>query len=163
MKKIISLLFIIFCTTSVVAQLKYDKSKIEKIYWTPNPEKVAGLENHILELNGEWKFSSKPNPEFYLESKQNGWDNIKVPGEWVMQGFDVSAGEYAGYSKAFDIIPDWKKYRIKLKCEAIYSECSIWVNGKAVGSHLGGFTPFEFDITEFVKQNNNTQVKSRLD
>ena len=155
MKKIIPLFLMIFSTTLVVAQFKYDKSKIDKICWTPIPEKVTGLEKHILELNGEWKFSSKPKPEFYKESKTNGWDHIKVPGEWVMQGFNVSPGEYAGYYKTFNLLPSWEKHLVKLKCEAIYSECSIWVNGKLVGSHLGGFTPFEFDISEFVKQKNN--------
>ena len=102
-------------------------------------------------MNGSWYFNPSPEKEFFQNQNNSNWKTIGVPGEWVMQGFEVKSGEYAGYSKDFNKPETWNGKRIILKCEAIYSECKIWVNGQAGGKHLGGMTPFEMDITALVK------------
>lgn len=150
LKFLLIIVIVISIRTSVQAQFNFDKTRIESIRWTPNPNQVAGLAKHVIDLNGNWKFSVHPENEFFKNEINATWDNIEVPGEWVMQGFKVEPGNFAGYTRNFEILPSWKSYRIKLKCESVYSEGTIWVNGKEVGSHLGGFTPFEFDVTEFV-------------
>ena len=156
MKIVLSLIFFSFCFTSVQGQFSYDKSRIEKIRWSPKPIIVNGIDENILDLNGQWHFSANPQNDFYKNTDQKEWNKIEVPGEWVMQGFDVDAGSAAGYFKTFNVSKSWKGYRIKLKCEAVYSKCNIWINGKELDSHLGGFTPFEFDVTDWVQSGKNT-------
>lgn len=109
-----------------------------------------------ISLDGTWQFSADIG---LLPADKN----IQVPGEWVMQGFDVKNGVYAGYKKEFEIPSSWKNKRIKLRFDAVYSDAEIWLNGKKTGSHLGGFTPFEIDITSSVKWNaaNTLLVKVR--
>lgn len=136
-------------------QFQFDEKKIEEIRWTPLPTYVANTDDHTIDLNGSWEFNPKPDQNFWKKEKGKNWESIVVPGEWVMQGYEVSKGEYAGYIRTFEVLPSWESSRVKLKCEAIFSECEIWINGKPIGRHLGGFTPFEFDVTDQVNTGKN--------
>ncbi|ETZ22075.1 hypothetical protein N824_24435 [Pedobacter sp. V48] len=104
-----------------------------------------------LSLNGEWLFSENID-------KQPCKKAIQVPGEWVMQGFEVAKDVAAGYSKRINIPSGWKNKRVKLRFDGVYSDSEIWLNGKKIGKHLGGFTPFEIDITAFVKWNGDNEL-----
>ena len=150
------LLWVMLCISSAHGQYKYDERQLENIRWTPVPEKVVGLDSHVIILDGSWHFSTTPEQGFYKKRQIQDWATIEVPGEWVIQGQSVEAGSYAGYFRGFEVPESWKGYRIILKCEAVYSECKIWINGKESGSHMGGFTPFEFDVTESIRSGKNT-------
>ena len=148
--------FLFLLTLQVKAQFKFDPQKVTAIRWSPVPEKAEGNDILKIDLNGQWNFSTTPEKEFWNHDRTSGWKTIEVPGEWVMQGYEVESGKAAGYFRNFQIPLSWKGFRIKLKCEAVYSDCQIWINGKAAGSHLGGFTPFEFDVTDQLRQGDNT-------
>ncbi len=147
-----------FCLLNMQAnaQFKYDAQKVSAIRWSQTPESVAGVNAIKIDLNGQWNFTTMPEDNFWKKNQVSGWKSIDVPGEWVMQGFEVEKGKAAGYHRNFQIPSAWNGYRIKLKCEAVYSECQIWINGKPAGSHIGGFTPFELDVTEQVKKGENS-------
>lgn len=135
----------------VIMAMGYDFPRL-----SPVPLSVKESNSPVISLNGTWKF--------YADSKHKSTPkNIEVPGEWVMQGFNVKPGEYAEYQRDFEIPSDWKNNRIKLRCDAVYSECEIFVNDKKAGGHLGGFTAFETDITDFVQfgKDNSISVKVR--
>jgi len=112
----------------------------------------------MLSLNGDWLFSENIEKDPCKKA-------IQVPGEWVMQGFEVDKDKAAGYLKKISIPSAWKNKRIKLRFDGVYSDSEIWVNGKKTASHLGGFTPFEIDITSFVKpgRENELLVKVKSD
>ena len=106
---------------------------------------VGGVSLTQLDLDGTWLFSSELPEEF---EKQNDFekfckDQIKVPGQWVQQGFEVQQGKIAGYSRQFSVPKDWNGHRIKLRFESVYSDAKVWVNGHEAGSYMGGFLPFE--------------------
>lgn len=156
MRHLIYSLFVVLMSVSAVnAQFTFDRQRLETIRWSPLPETVSGIKNINLDLNGNWNFNPSPEESFWKNTSVKNWKTIEVPGEWVMQGFDVEPGKYAGYQRSFILPEEWAGFRIKLKCEAVYSECSVWVNGKSVGSHIGGFTAFEIDVTDVVKKGEN--------
>lgn len=109
-------------------------------------------------LDGEWDFVSS----WQGSESQAEWTKIQVPGQWFQQGFDVRPGESAAYRRSF-------KYSLRenrravLRFDAVYSYCSIWLNGVELGDHEGGFTPFQFDITDCVTSHNELVVVVRSD
>ncbi len=103
-----------------------------------------------LSLNGTWEFNPSPPTEFWA-GKWIKFGDIEVPGEWVMQGFEVTANTAAGYVRTFDVPRKWTGKQIKLRFDAVFSIAVVHINGKEVGRHEGGFTPFELDVTEDVK------------
>jgi hypothetical protein len=80
-----------------------------------------------------------------------------------MQGYTVPKGGAAGYWRTVEIPGDWEAKQIKLKCDAAFSLAEVWVNGKKVGQYEGGFTPFEFDITQEVEAGKSAAIALRIE
>ncbi|MHC4158589.1 MAG: glycoside hydrolase family 2 TIM barrel-domain containing protein, partial [Planctomycetota bacterium] len=127
---------------------------------TPRPVEVTGADKLQVSLNGTWHFNPKPPRKFWKVSEPRGagWADIEVPGEWVMQGFEVKKDTAAGYMRQFTIPDKWKDRRIKLRCDGVYSDARVWVNGEEAGGHIGGFTPFELDVTDLVRPGQDNTI-----
>ncbi len=124
---------------------------VEMPQLTPRPVSVGGLNLFKIDLNGTWKFD--PTPEEGFQDPQvsvENWADIKVPGEWVMQGFDAPRDKGVGYRRTIAVPADWAGKRVKIRFDGVYCGSTLWVNGEEVGFHDGGFSPFEYDITEYV-------------
>ena len=125
--------------------------------YRPLPISAGGAESPLLSLCGTWEFSVHPAETFYTAPAKaaSGVANIEVPGEWIMQGFTVAKNQAAGYRRSFTLPESWRSARVIIRADGIFSDCSLWINGKPAGGHLGGFTPFERDITDLVKPGAN--------
>ena len=126
---------------------------------TPKSEEIK---KNRLSLCGTWEFAADPPKDFPADQSGLKWNPIKVPAHWEMEGFTAESGR-AVYRKTFHAPADWQGKRIKLLAEAIYSHAQVWVNGKRVGAHEGGFTPFELDITDMVKPGAENEILVLVD
>jgi len=132
-------------------QTKVPLIEVFMLRLTPKPHWIKGAEKPHIDLNGIWRFKAKaPHNTSEPGINLNGWAQIEVPGEWMMQGFTVEDGKPAAYRRQIAIPADWQGHRVKIRFDAVYSKAQIWLNGKAVGSHMSTFTPFEVDVTEAV-------------
>ena len=112
---------------------------------------VEGVSDPVINLNGTWKFCLNPSGEFWLlDHLSADWKDIRVPGECMMQGFSIQHDRPFVYKKEFSIPPDFEGKIIKLRFEGVYSYARVWVNGKYLRDHSGGFTAWECDITQAV-------------
>src|ERR1700678_1742038 len=74
-----------------------------------------------------------------------------------MPGYERYIGD-ALYERNFEA-PSIAAGRIaRLHFDAVYYKARVWLNGKDVGSHEGGYTSFEFDVTEFLTVGTNHLV-----
>ncbi|MDR0810848.1 MAG: DUF4981 domain-containing protein [Paludibacter sp.] len=130
---------------------------------------------NFLSLDGVWKFdwhkrpADKPKDFFTLNYDVSKWQNIRVPGNWELQGFGVPiysninypypknppyidhADNPVGcYVREFNIPENWDGRRVFLHFESGLAAMYIWVNGKFAGYSEVTKSPAEFDISEFV-------------
>lgn len=84
---------------------------------------------------------------------------IHVPGDWNTQ--DPKYYYYEGtiwYRKKFDSPQINKAQRVFLYFGAVNYEAIVYLNAKRLGKHVGGFTPFYFEITDLLKSESNSLV-----
>jgi beta-galactosidase len=154
------------------------------IYYADKPSAVKNFEEvspYYKSLNGIWKFNWCRKPadrpvDFYkLGYDISSWTEIKVPGEWQLQGYDVPLNVNIGfgfenrfpkapedynpvgsYLREFEIPSAWKGMQVFLHFEGVSSAYYVWINGKYVGYSEDSRTGREFDITGKVKEGNNS-------
>lgn len=108
-----------------------------------------------ISLNGPWQFTTRP--------ESSNWDVITVPGNWdTLPAYSTHRGK-GWYRREFTVPADWAAKRIRLKFDAVYHEATVALDGKELGSHVGGYTPFEFDVTDDVEPGATHTVTVRAD
>ena len=125
-------------------------------------------------LNGEWKVIIDPagagdwrqvwqerKPEKktdFVEYSFEGGPVLNVPGDFNSQMTELKYFEgTVWYKKTFNYDLG-KSKRLFLHFGAINYLADVYLNGKLLGKHEGGFTPFQFEITNVVKRGGNTIV-----
>jgi len=117
-------------------------------------------------LNGSWKFKADSTDIGLSENWQNQAEffdqQIIVPFSWASQasGVKLPKVNVGWYSRTFAIEDpkEWAGKKVYLNFCASDFNTTIWVNGKEVGKHSGGYTPFDFDISDFMKEGENRLV-----
>ncbi len=99
----------------------------------------------------------RPSDGFELASfDDSSWNSIHVPGYWEAQGYGHADwfepnDEVGYYHRAFSLPEAWRDRAIRLRFEGANNGAQVWLNGREIGYHEGGFTPFEYDVTGLVK------------
>ncbi|MCF0160960.1 MAG: beta-galactosidase, partial [Bacteroidaceae bacterium] len=157
-------------------------------YETPWTEPVNAA---YQSLNGTWKFNLVSEPEqrplnFFEEGFDvSRWDDIPVPSNWEMLGYDHpiyanveyphanvppyiepregfnDKGQYGknpvgSYVRTFTVPEHWLSQRTLIHFSGIYSAAQIWLNGHYVGYTQGANNVAEFDFTPYLKSGKNT-------
>ena len=100
-------------------------------------------------LNGLWEYAITPKEA----ARPDGFaGEILVPFPIESQlsrvAKRVNAEKRLWYRRSFRVPLTWRDRRILLNFGAVDFEATVWVNGKEVGSHRGGYDPFTFDISD---------------
>ncbi|MFA6675972.1 MAG: glycoside hydrolase family 2 TIM barrel-domain containing protein [Bacteroidales bacterium] len=101
--------------------------------------------------------------QFKLDTSTK-WENVSLPHTAHIEPLVVN-NQWQGicyYRKTFDIENYSSDKLYFLKFEAAMNKADIWLNGKYVLTHQGGFLPIIFNATPYLNENNN-QIELRLD
>lgn len=99
----------------------------------PRPSMVR---NSYQSLNGKW--DDGVTVPFPLESLNSGFEG-EVPNDYT-------------YHRKFCVEKGFIKDRLLLHFGAVDQTCEVYIDGQIVGTHEGGYLPFEFDITDYVTE-----------
>jgi hypothetical protein len=136
--------------------------ELPEVTLTPQPQSATGGVQRTVSLDGAWRFQefAPADPAVLTADAVAPWSSIAVPGQWRNQGHDISATQTAAYATTFDRPAGWQDSLVKIRFDGVFSQCTVYLNGRKLGGHLGGFTPFEFDLTEFMRERANLLVLS---
>ncbi len=85
--------------------------------------------------------------------------SITIPGDWNTQKENLLYYEgTVWFKKSFNYNKSEKQNRVFVYFGASNYETDVYLNGKKLGKHIGGFTPFNFEITELLKEKDNFLV-----
>jgi hypothetical protein len=121
----------------------------------PRPQMVR---KEWMNLNGLWDYAILP-ADTMNPSPFQGQILVPFPVESALSGVGkhLLPDQKLWYMKEFKLPKDWEGKRVLLHFEASDWETRVLVNGKHVGSHRGGYDPFQFDITDALKKR-GTQI-----
>lgn len=149
------LLFVVSTTISA--------SSITNVYGR-NYRLLNGRWNVIVDLydQGErMKVYENRSPESDIDFYEYSFDGglrLEVPGDWNSQSPELKYYEgTVWYGRHFDASPRQGEREI-LYFGAVSYRCNIYLNGKKIGSHEGGFTPFDIDVTDYLNDGDNFLV-----
>jgi beta-galactosidase len=145
----------------------------KSVSFDESPWKTSG--NYIL-LNGTWKFKWAKNPQerqmdFYKpEIDDSQWDEIPVPANWQLHGYDYPIytnidypfpkdepyirGDFnpvGSYRYKFVLPEQFDGKDVIIHFGAVKTSFYLFVNGQKVGYSQDSKTPAEFDITKYIK------------
>ncbi|MBW8745299.1 MAG: beta-galactosidase [Sphingomonas sp.] len=120
-------------------------------------------------FNADWRFKLGDEADAQrVDFDDSGWEPVGLPHSFSMPYFQ-SSHFYVGYGwyrKDFLLPALARGRRLALEFEGAFQEAEIFVNGRAVGHHRGGYTGFPVDITDAVRPGRNlvaVRVNNRWD
>lgn len=119
-------------------------------------------------LNGVWQFEFDSLDQGASKNWSKGaaafTQKINVPFPWGSQLSGVKdKADIAWYQRNVTVSPDWKTKRTFLTIGASDWETTVWLDGELLGRHQGGYTPFSFEMTPYIKYGQSQKLVVRVD
>ena len=151
MKRILSVaLFVLLVLSPVFAaqDLRFSTAG----FW-----KLPDTGREVYSMNPAWRFfKGNVDGAFEADFDDSGWDCVSLP-----HGIEYLPVEASGcinyqgvvwYRKHFTPGEELKGKKLFLHFEAIMGKCKVWVNGRQVTEHFGGYLPVIADISDALLQ-----------
>ena len=122
------------------------------------------LEMHENDPGAYWNSDVPENRSARIEYGYNEKNILNVPGDWNYQKPEFLYYEgTVWYKKSFDYQKKNELSRLFLYFGAVNYQAEIYLNGKKLGSHKGGFTPFQFELDESILKEEDNFLVVKVD
>ncbi|QMU29490.1 beta-galactosidase [Adhaeribacter radiodurans] len=128
----------------------------------PRPQMVR---ENWQSLNGLWDYALQPKAqEASRPTAFNGKILVPFAVESSLSGVGKTVGKDSvlWYRKTITVPAKIRKQNVLLHFGAVDWLTEVFVNGKSVGTHQGGYDPFSFDITAAIKSGNQQEIVVRV-
>ena len=133
----------------------------------PRPQMVR---SEWLNLNGIWDYmggkdlldpvTATTPPAFPAKVEKI---RVPYPPESELSGIARGGDTCLWYKRSFSVPQAWKGRNVLLNFGAVDRISSVFVNGKKVGTHTGGYDAFSLNITDYLKSGENVLVVGAYD
>ena len=130
--------------------------------------------------NGSFQKTGNFLPAAALPYDDTGWTDLDLPHDWVIslpfkndaslssKGFYPIGRTYpensvGWYRRVFEVPAGDKDKRISVEFDGVYREALVVFNGYYIGHHRGGYDPFRYDVTDFLKPGEPNVLLLRVD
>ena len=110
-------------------------------------------------LNGLWEYAIRAKDE----NRPQAFDGkilVPFPVESALSGVmkRVDEKQRLWYRRTFTVPADWAGRHVLLHFGAVDWETAVWVNGKQLGEHRGGYDPFTLDLTDALAKSGEQEI-----
>ena len=119
-----------------------------------------GYYNHRYQPkdNGYFENAQMQSPSDLIEYNFETSEQLTVPGDWNTQAEKLYYYEgTVWYKRSFDYEKQDNE-RVFLYFGAVNYDAKVYLNGEKIGEHIGGYTPFNFEVTDRLKAEDNFVV-----
>ena len=146
----LSILFLLFFALSVYSQNKRQKINFNDNWQTCNQEDLNPSQK-TLPVADSFSFA--------------GWQTVTLPHTAKIEPLVVT-DPWVGvswYKKDFTANREWQNRKVFIEFEAIMQKAEVWVNGKLLMTHTGGYLPFTIDITGEINYDKPNRIVVKTD
>lgn len=113
-------------------------------------------------LNGLWNYAITPTEAKTFKSEGQILVPFAVESSLSGVGRMVGKQNALWYERTFTVPKAWNGRDILLHFGAVDWQSELWVNGQKVGTHTGGYTPFSYNITPYLKKGGKQTLRLRV-
>ena len=127
----------------------------------------AAGSRQILPINRGWRYkAAKVAGAETVAFDDSGFERVVIPHTNVIlpwRNFDDRAYEFVSTYRRRFRLPAHEGKRVFVDFEGAMTASTVWINGHALGEYRGGFTPFSFELTPYLKPDGDNVLVVQLD